>query len=351
MHDCTIVLAPWWNASFPRVERNGSRNCKTSYPIHCIPLLLTFSVECNTGDETHSPARVAATAPLDLCMVHRHQDRRQDRPPLRRPEQGRRPLRSHCRAIGCRGELLADIHVLVLGARAGRVRVGTESRRGGAFSVVQAGAPYPSLTMLVFLLANTQESLTKSMTTAHVFLVDHLVSTVWTVMFGIDWWVYNPHDGQRPALSPPQQEIADVGPGKRPDMTPEELLEAAHGIWNQEKGSAAAVLFIGWMLKVSLSSSSFQVAPHSALVENVEPRWRLPLPRLQSFFFFPLSLPPVRSARSRSPLSRSPVRSRSPCSIRPSWKQSDYEILTSSSTLPLSSTLTPCTSGKAPIAP
>lgn len=92
------------------------------------------------------------------------------------------------------------------------------------------------------------------MITAHIFLVDHLLSTVWTTLLAIDWWVYDLHDGQRPALSKVQQDIIDVGPGKPPVLTPEELKVAAQQVWNQEKGSAAMIIIVGWLIKVRVIS-------------------------------------------------------------------------------------------------
>ncbi|KAG8876466.1 hypothetical protein FRB97_004156 [Tulasnella sp. 331] len=112
------------------------------------------------------------------------------------------------------------------------------------------------------LKVTAEESPTKSLTTAHIFLVDHLISTVWTVLLGVDWWVYNLHDGQRPPLSQVQQDIIDVGPGKPPVMTPDELRGAVQEAWNQEKGTAAGSILLGWLVKFYFAALIYSYAIH-----------------------------------------------------------------------------------------
>lgn len=86
---------------------------------------------------------------------------------------------------------------------------------------------------------------------AHMFFLDHLFSTCWTVFFGIVWWVYTPHDGRRVANSDAQRNMMDGASGHEGhNMTAEERAQAALGIWNKEKGFAAAVLITGWLIKV-----------------------------------------------------------------------------------------------------
>lgn len=86
--------------------------------------------------------------------------------------------------------------------------------------------------------------------TAHFFLVDHILNSIWLVIFAVDWWVFNPHDGARSVNSPAQQDVIDVGPGHSTPMSDAERLAAAQGIWNQEKGLAGLILALGWFCKV-----------------------------------------------------------------------------------------------------
>jgi inositol phosphorylceramide synthase regulatory subunit len=86
---------------------------------------------------------------------------------------------------------------------------------------------------------------------AHMFFLDHVFSTCWTVFFGVVWWAYTPHDGKRVANSDAQRAMMDAASGMEGhNMTEDERTQAALGIWNKEKGFAAAVLILGWLTKV-----------------------------------------------------------------------------------------------------
>jgi len=98
---------------------------------------------------------------------------------------------------------------------------------------------------------------------AHMFFLDHLFSTCWTVFFGVVWWVYTPHDGRRVANSDAQREMmSGAGGVQGHNMTAEERAEAALGIWNKEKGFAAAVLIIGWLIKIYFAILIYSYAFH-----------------------------------------------------------------------------------------
>lgn len=99
------------------------------------------------------------------------------------------------------------------------------------------------------LRAAPQEDPRKTLYFAHLFVGDHLLNTIWTTFFAVSWWVYNPHDGKRIANSDAQKDMMGTG---GPTMTDEERKQAAQLIWNQEKGLAATVLIVGWLLKVGL---------------------------------------------------------------------------------------------------
>jgi cbb3-type cytochrome oxidase subunit 3 len=82
---------------------------------------------------------------------------------------------------------------------------------------------------------------------AHLFFADHIFSTSWTVFFAVVWWMYTPHDGRRTANSAAQQAMMEAG---NFTLTDEQRTAAALAIWNQEKGTAAAIIIISWMSKV-----------------------------------------------------------------------------------------------------
>ncbi|KAG8914908.1 hypothetical protein FRC01_003869 [Tulasnella sp. 417] len=106
------------------------------------------------------------------------------------------------------------------------------------------------------------EDAEKTLLTAHFFFVDHFLNTVWLVIFAVDWWVYNPHDGKHAANSPAQQEVADVGPGKGVPMSDAERYSAAQALWDKEKGTAALVLAAGWIIKLYFAALLYSYAIH-----------------------------------------------------------------------------------------
>lgn len=53
-----------------------------------------------------------------------------------------------------------------------------------------------------------QENADSVLRYAHLLLADHLISTLYTISFGISWYVDNPHDGQRIANSEAQKEVS-----------------------------------------------------------------------------------------------------------------------------------------------
>jgi inositol phosphorylceramide synthase regulatory subunit len=95
-----------------------------------------------------------------------------------------------------------------------------------------------------------QEDPKQTLYFAHLFFADHVLSTAWTVFFAVVWWVYTPHDGQRTVNSEAQAEMAKGGNGGSHNMTDEQRAEAAHMMWNDEKGTAAGIIIISWLIKV-----------------------------------------------------------------------------------------------------
>lgn len=84
---------------------------------------------------------------------------------------------------------------------------------------------------------------------AHLFFVDHMFSTAWTLFFAVGWWVYTPHDGRRVANSAAQEAIRH-GAGVNQTMTETELAVAANILWDEERGVAAMVIILSWLAKV-----------------------------------------------------------------------------------------------------
>ncbi|EJD43780.1 DUF1753-domain-containing protein [Auricularia subglabra TFB-10046 SS5] len=111
------------------------------------------------------------------------------------------------------------------------------------------------------LNAVSSEDKKKTLYFAHMFLLDHLVSTTWTVFFGVRWWVYNPHDGRRQANSKAQQQLMQLANVTQP-LNDAELAQAAMQIWNKEKGFAMAVLIIGWLVKIYFAALIYSYAWH-----------------------------------------------------------------------------------------
>jgi inositol phosphorylceramide synthase regulatory subunit len=100
------------------------------------------------------------------------------------------------------------------------------------------------------LSLNLQEDPKNTLYFAHIFAADHILSTAWTVFFAVVWWVYTPHDGRQEIASEAQKQIMEAGGGGHTNMTAAERAQAATELWNSEKGTAAAVITLGWLSKV-----------------------------------------------------------------------------------------------------
>lgn len=87
---------------------------------------------------------------------------------------------------------------------------------------------------------------------AHIFFADHILNTIWTVYFAVQWWLYTPHDGRRNANSPAQQALIDGYIGEHQSMSEAERIAAAERVWRSEKAQALAIIILGWLVKVRL---------------------------------------------------------------------------------------------------
>lgn len=112
--------------------------------------------------------------------------------------------------------------------------------------------------MCMSLVQPHQEDPRRTLYFSYLFIGDHLINTIWTVIFAVLWWVYNPHDGKRIANSEAQKDMMGAS-----HMTDEERKQAAQLIWNKEKGFAATVLVLGWLSKVGRRAHRSTMCPGS----------------------------------------------------------------------------------------
>lgn len=105
------------------------------------------------------------------------------------------------------------------------------------------------MSCLSFFRGKKKENAQQTLYFAHLFFVDHMFSTAWTLFFAVVWWVYTPHDGQRVANSAAQEAIR-LGAGVNHTMTEAQLVVAANILWDEEKGVAAMVIILSWFAKV-----------------------------------------------------------------------------------------------------
>ncbi|THH32048.1 hypothetical protein EUX98_g2170 [Antrodiella citrinella] len=115
------------------------------------------------------------------------------------------------------------------------------------------------------LRAINQEDPKYTLYFAHVFAVDHILNTAWTVFFAVMWWMYTPHDGRRQANSPAQEEMALAGAAqaaKIHNMTAQEREFAAMELWDHEKGTAGTVIALGWLAKIYFALLIYSYAVH-----------------------------------------------------------------------------------------
>lgn len=136
--------------------------------------------------------------------------------------------------------------------------------QGGSFAQVSMYV-YSIATIALFLWAMpgiSEEDPIRMLRYAHLFMADHLLSSAWTLLFGLWWFLYLPHNGDRPVLAPHQAGLMDLiesieksyeEPGKQLHHEPligQERIEAAQRVWREERGFSFAVIASGWLLKV-----------------------------------------------------------------------------------------------------
>ncbi|KAG9309461.1 Inositolphosphorylceramide synthase subunit Kei1-domain-containing protein [Chiua virens] len=143
----------------------------------------------------------------------------------------------------------------------------------GLISVLTgAGGSFAQLSLYLYSLlglvalgwglnAVKEENAQQTLYFAHLFFVDHMFSTGWTLFFAVVWWVYTPHDGRRVTNSPAQEAIR-VGAGVNHTMSEVQLAAEANILWNEEKGVAAVVIVLSWLAKVYFALLLYSYATH-----------------------------------------------------------------------------------------
>jgi len=125
------------------------------------------------------------------------------------------------------------------------------------------------------LKAVKEENAQQTLYFAHLFFVDHMFSTAWTLFFAVVWWAYTPHDGRRVANSAAQEAIR-LGAGVNHTMTDVQLAAAANILWHEEKGVAATVIVLSWLAKIYFALLLYSYAAHLRRgTFNAIRNWRL----------------------------------------------------------------------------
>ncbi|KAJ7294085.1 Inositolphosphorylceramide synthase subunit Kei1-domain-containing protein [Mycena rebaudengoi] len=106
------------------------------------------------------------------------------------------------------------------------------------------------------------EDVRKTLYFAHLFSADYILSTAWTVFFGVEWFFHNPHDGARQANSPAQEDIVRVAHITGTPMTDQERAAVAQQIWNAEKSMAFLVIVVSWLSKIYFALLIYSYATH-----------------------------------------------------------------------------------------
>ncbi|KAF7794272.1 hypothetical protein EIP86_005405 [Pleurotus ostreatoroseus] len=181
-----------------------------------------------------------------------------------RPEWRLRPLSSF---LGCL-DIKTGVIIAILFALLNKV--------AGVYGLIAvltgAGGSAAQLSMYIYsvialialawgLRAVGQEDARHTLYFAHAFLVDHILSTAWTIFFAVVWWVYTPHDGRQEIASAAQKEIMEAGGGGR-NMTSDARSEAAMALWKREKGMATTVIVLGWLAKIYFALLIYSYAVH-----------------------------------------------------------------------------------------
>lgn len=147
--------------------------------------------------------------------------------------------------------------------------------QGGTLSQVTLYV-YSLVTLTFFLWAIrgiSDEDAQKTVRFAHIFLADHMISTAWTLYFGLDWFLYNKHDGQKPPLNEYQAGLMGLIESiesqyetsksiHHEPLTGQARVDAAQRVWKGERGFSASVIALGWLIKIYFAMVLYSYALH-----------------------------------------------------------------------------------------
>lgn len=120
---------------------------------------------------------------------------------------------------------------------------------------------------------------------AHIFILDQMISTGWTFLFALWWFVYATHDGKPISNSSHQAGLMKLIEDLESEYrTPEEMAkyrhkeydintpegqkeaarraQAANATWMEERDFALAVLIGGWLIKLYFALVLYAYALH-----------------------------------------------------------------------------------------
>ncbi|EPQ28153.1 uncharacterized protein PFL1_04480 [Pseudozyma flocculosa PF-1] len=139
---------------------------------------------------------------------------------------------------------------------------------------------YSIATIVVFLWGLkgiSDENPQQVLTYAHLFTLDHLISSFWTLLFAFNWYLFTAHDGTPTTQqSDHQTGLMDLIESIESQYTtPEEIAKLHHdkltgdarkasaeAIWAEERGFASAVLAFGWLVKIYFALVLYSYALH-----------------------------------------------------------------------------------------
>ncbi|CDZ98837.1 Protein of unknown function DUF1753, Golgi [Phaffia rhodozyma] len=128
---------------------------------------------------------------------------------------------------------------------------------------------YSTVTLAGFvwgLKAISEEQTTNVFKFSHLYILDHLVTTFYTFLFSIVWWLYIPHDGRRVSNSPAQAAMIALAKSRGEllgeDLSDEERVRIAESLWDHEKIFAVFVLIACWALKIYFALALYSFASH-----------------------------------------------------------------------------------------
>lgn len=159
--------------------------------------------------------------------------------------------------------------------------------QGGTFSQLSLYI-YSIATIPIFiwgLKVMSDEKHQAALKYAHLYFLDHLISTGWMLLFGFWWYGFAKHDGHPVSNSSHQTDIMNLIESleshyRTPEQmaqfhhsaidinTPEGASEAslraerARQIWQAERGFAASVLVLGWAVKIYFAVLLYAYALH-----------------------------------------------------------------------------------------